>query len=66
MQAQPFLQQQGPVTDQYRLRGLIEQLTQQLLKLDSVQSGSEVRAARKAQIGRIEALADRLECLKQG
>ena len=68
VQAQPFLASQpGQAVDQFRLRTTIEQLTQQLLKLDGVevQGNADIRAARKAQIARIEGLADRLERLKQ-
>ena len=68
VQAQPFLSSQpGQVQDQYALRTTIEQLTQQLFKLDNVEvhGSAEARAERKAQVNRIEALAERLDRLKQ-
>ena len=65
VQAQPFLSSPvGQPVSQYDLRIVIEQLTQQLLKLDNVEGGGEIRAARKSQIARIESLADALERLK--
>ena len=65
MQAHPILSSPvGQPVNQYELRGLIEQLTQQLFKLDNVEGGGEIRTARKSQIARIESLADALERLK--
>ena len=65
MQAHPILSSPvGQPVNQYELRSVIEQLTQQLIKLDNVEGGGEIRTARKLQIARIESLADALERLK--
>lgn len=65
VQAHPFLSSPvGQPLNQYELRSLIEQLTQQLFKLDTIEGGGDIRTARKSQIARIEGLADALERLK--
>ncbi|KAK9786504.1 hypothetical protein WJX73_006518 [Symbiochloris irregularis] len=60
--AEGLLQQ--PVQDKKALRLVEEQFTQQLLALDSLDVNSDERLARKAQINRINAWADRLESLR--
>ena len=53
-----------PVHDKKALRGVEEQFTQQLLALDQLEVTGESRAARKAQINRINQMADRLEAVR--
>ena len=62
MQAEALLSQGA--TDKKALRGIEEQFTQQLLALDRLEVSGETRLARKAQINRINAWADRLEALQ--
>lgn len=51
------------VLDRKQLRAIEEQLTQQLLALDKLEVAGDTRLARKVQINRINAWADRLETL---
>ena len=52
------------VIDSKALRVIEEEFTQQLLLLDRLEVSSESRAARKAQINRINAWADKLEAFR--
>lgn len=61
MQAEKLLRES--VLDRKQLRAIEEQLTQQLLALDKLEVAGDTRLARKVQINRINAWADRLETL---
>ena len=61
------VEQQGPGPDSKKQAAMLnEQLTQKLLKLDTLEVNGEARTQRKAYIVRANELCDRLEHVRSG